>query len=389
MSQVTEHAERAEAEDEGFGLLDLLILVAENLKLLILGPLVAGAMALGITFLIPPTYTAKAVILPPQQQQSTAAAALQSLGALAGLASVAGAVKSPADQYVALMQSTTALDRLVDQYKLMEVYDAKYRADARKELLENSRIVAGKKDGLISIEVDDKDPRRAAALANGYVEQLRRLTTELAITEAQQRRLFFEKQLQQASDRLKQAQSALQATGFTEGALRAEPRAAAETYARLKAQVTAAEVRLQSMHSYLTEGAPEFQQAKAAVNALRAQLARAEAADAEAASGEYISRYRDFKYYETLFELFAKQFELAKVDESREGALVQVVDTAAPPEKKSKPKRLVIVATAVVATVTLFFAWVLIRYTVRNVASRPEAVQKIERLRRPWAVGNE
>lgn len=368
------------AEDE-ISLLDLALALAEHWKLLIFGPLLAGLTALSIAFVIPPTFTATAVILPPQQQQSAAAAALQSLGALAGVAGGAAGIKNPADQYVALMKSTRVSDRIIDAFGLMEVYQADFREDARKALANNVNIAAGKQDGLIRIEVDDRDPQRAAAMANRYVEELRTLMNELAVTEAQQRRRFFEEKLAEARERLTQAQTALQASGINEGALRAEPRAAADRYASLRAQVTAAEVRLQAMRAYLTEQAPEFQRALAELTALRQQLARAEADNAQAAVGGYIDLYRDFKYAETLFDLFARQYELARVDESREGHLVQVVDAAQPPERKSKPKRaLVAVLTTLVTGFVLMLA-VLVRSAWRNAARDPESAAKMARLR--------
>jgi uncharacterized protein involved in exopolysaccharide biosynthesis len=373
----------ADADGE-VGLVEIIEALLERWKLLIFMPLAVGALALGVAFLVPPTFTARTLIMPPQQQQSAAAAALQSLGALAGVAGAAGAVRSPADQYVALMLSNNAQDRLIDEFKLMAVYDVKLRTDARKAFEDRSRIAVGRKDGLISIEVDDRDPARAAALANGYVEQLRRLTTELAVTEAQQRRKFFEKQLDQTRQQLKDAQAALQAAGFTEGALRAEPRAAAEAFARLRAEVTAAEVRLQTMRAYLSETSPEFIQAQSALGALRSQLARLESSTSSTANGDYISKFRDFKYYETLFELFAKQFELARIDESREGALVQVVDAASAPERKSKPKRFALAVAALIAAFGLVILVISARFLVQhypiNRAKYPHIAGLISRL---------
>lgn len=365
-----------QAEDE-ISLLDLALVAAENLRLLVLGPLLVGLSALGISFLVPPTFTAKAVMMPPQQQQSSAAAALQSLGALAGLAGGAAGIKSPADQYVALMQSTTVEDRLIEQFKLMQVYDEKWKADTRKELEGNTRISSGKKDGLITIEVDDRDPQRAAAIANAYIEELRLVTTRLAMTEAQQRRMFFEKQLGQTKERFTAAQQALQASGINEGAIRAEPKAAAEAYARLRAEVTAAEVRLQAMRGYLTEAAPEFQMAQNQLAALRAQMAKAEGSNSAAAQSDYISRFREFKYQEALFELFAKQYELARVDESREGALIQVVDPATPPERKSKPKKAMIAVVATLATGFALLLWVFVRHALRNARQGADSAQKL------------
>lgn len=319
-------------------LLDAAIVMSENRKLLVAGPLVVGILVFLATFAMKPTFTAKTIFLPPQQQQSSAAAAMQSLGALAGLAG--GGIKSPADQYVSFMQSATIANRLIDVYQLMQAYELDAKEEARRTLAKHVRINANKKDGLISVEVDDYDPKRAAALANSYVDQLQKLTAEFVITEAQQRRALFERQLKQTQQKLVAAQRALQGSGISEGALRAEPKAAAEIFANIKAQVTAAEIRLQSMRNYLTEEAAEFKLAQSNLTSLRAELSKAQTVNSEADDNDYIGKYREFKYQETLFELFAKQYELAKLDETREGGVIQVVDVAAVPEIKSRPRRL-------------------------------------------------
>lgn len=326
-------------EDDEISLLDIAVVIAENLRLLIFGPLAAGLIALGIAFLITPTFTARTSFLPPQQQQSAAAAMMAQLGALAGVAASAAGLKNPADQYVALLKSTSVADRLVDQFKLIELYEVDFRQDARKTLAENTKVTAGK-DGLIVIEVDDHSPQRAADMANAYVAELQNLLGRLALTEAQQRRAFFEKQLEQTKARLTEAEVALAAVGVGASAIKANPEAAVEAVARLQAQVTAQEVRLASMRNYLTESSAEFQQAQSELAALRAQLRKSEASNPSAAAGGgYVQKYRDFKYQETLFELFVRQFEVAKVDEAREGAIIQVVDRAFAPERKSKPEK--------------------------------------------------
>ena len=371
----------ADDEDDSVSLLDLALPLVEHWKLWILGSLAIGLAALGIAFLMTPTFTARTTFLPPQQQQSGLASALASLGGLAGLAGAAGAIKSPADQYVALMQSVSATDRLIDQFDLMKVYEADYRFEARKSLEQNTRIAIGKKDGLISVEVDDKSPQRAAEMANAYVEELRRLTSELAVSEAQQRRMFFEKELKEARDQLAKAQQALEASGFNVGALRAEPKAAAESYARLRAEITAAEVRLQVLRGTLAEGAPEVQRQAAQLSALRGQLARLERSADDGAGPDYLSKYREFKYRETLFELFARQYELARVDESREGALIQVVDVALPPEYKSKPKRALIAVGATMVSLLLLGMFILVRHAWRQTAADPQSADKVARLR--------
>ena len=353
-------------EDRGYSLSDLYRVLRARLGLLIAVPLLAGVLGYGVAWMMPPTFTATTTFLPPQQQQSSASAALASLGALAGLAGQA--VKSPADQYISLMQSVTVADRLIDQFELLALYEAKFREDARRALALHTKIELGRRDGLITVSVDDRKPERAAEMANAYVDELRRLTSTLALGEAQPRRVFFEKQLSESKDKLAAAQRALQASGFTEGALRTQPVAAAESYAKLKAELVAAEVRAQAMRGYLNESSPEFRQAQATVTALRAQLARLEQLSANAGAPDYIGKYREYKYHETLFELLAKQYELARADEAREGVLIQVIDPALPPERRSKPIRTHIALAAAAIAGLLLVVVLVVRD--RNRASR-------------------
>jgi len=369
-------------EDDEISLLDLLQVVADNLRLLVLGPLVVGLAALGITFLITPTYTATTTFIPPQQQQSSAAAMLQSLGALSGLAGAAAGIKSPVDLYVAFMQSNSVVDALIDRFKLIDRYEAKFRVDVRNRLKGVVRISAGRKDGLVTVEVDDHDPKFAAELANAHIEELTKLLGRLALTEAQERRVFFEQQLKKAKVGLTAAEIALKATGISESAVKASPTAAVGAVASLMAQVAAKEVQLSAMRGYLTESAPDFKRAQSELAALRRQLAQTEKDSTSPASGsDYITKYRDYKYYEVLFELMAKQFEVARIDESREGAVIQVVDKALPPERKSKPKKAQIAVIATLASGFVFLLFVFVRQALRNAAKDRESAQKLTNLR--------
>ncbi len=368
--------------DDEISLLDLLQVVVDNLRLLVLGPLAVGLAALAISFAIPPTYTAKTQFLPPQQQQSAAASMLASLGALSGLAGAATGLKNPSDQYIAFMRSVSVQDALIARFKLVERYEAKLKDDARKALSEKARIASGK-DGLISVEVDDKEPQFAAQLANAHAEELQKLLGRLAVTEAQQRRVFFEKQLALAKENLVKAEVALKSTGVNSSALKSSPVAAVEVVARLRAGISAQEIKIASMRGYLTEGAPAMKQALTELLALREQLGKAERDEVPQAAGQgdYVARYRDFKYHETLFELFAKQFELAKVDEAREGAVIQVLDVAQAPERKSKPKKALIAIIATLAAGFVLLFWVFVRQTLRNAGQNPESASKMNAIR--------
>jgi tyrosine-protein kinase Etk/Wzc len=381
----------ADDQDNEVSILDLLAIIAANLRLLIVGPLLVGLAALGLSFFITPTFTARTSFLPPHQQQSTASAVLSQLGALAGATASAAGLKNPADQYIALLKSTSIGDRLVDIFGLVALYDVKFRQDARKALSNNVRIFAGK-DGLIVVEVDDESPQRAADIANAYVTELESLMGRLALTEAQNRRVFFEKQLEQTKIKLTAAELALGAIGVNASAIKANPAAAVEAVAQLQAQATAQEVLLAAMRNYLTESAPQYQQAQSELRALRAQLLKSGARQQVPTSeGGYIEKYRDFKYQETLFELFVRQFEMAKVDEAREGAAIQVVDRAFPPERKSSPKkaRIAVVVTIVVGALLLLLVFA--RHALGTARDDPQQAAKLATIRaaflravKPW-----
>ena len=374
-----------DADDE-ISLLDLMQTIVDNLRLLVLGPLAVGIAALGYSFSIPPTYTAKTQFLPPQQQQSAAASMLASLGSLGGLAGAVGGIKNPADQYMAFMKSVTFQDALIERFKLLDRYEAKTKTDARLALTGSVRAASGK-DGLISVEVDNKDPQFAADLANAHVEELAKLLSKLATSEAQQRRLFFERQLSLAKDKLIQSEIALKATGVSGSVLKSNPASAVAAVAGLQAAVTAQEVKLGAMRGYLAETAPDFKLAMNELSNLKVQLAKQEKDSPSTGvkattEGDYITKYREFKYHETLFELFSKQFEIAKVDEAREGAVVQVLDAAHPPEKKAKPKKGTIAIISVVASGFALLLILIIREAITNAKKSNETARKISKLKK-------
>jgi uncharacterized protein involved in exopolysaccharide biosynthesis len=371
--------------DGELDLLDFALAFAENLRLLVFVPFLSALLAFGGSYLIPPTYTAVTRILPPAQQQSTSAMLAAQLSSLSGLFGTAAGIKNPADQYAALLKSRSVLDAIIDRFKLKAEYDTKYVEDARKELHERMRTLVGSKDNIISIEVDDYDPKLAAAIANAFVEELRNLSKALAITEAAQRRLFFEEQLKQTRDNLTKSELALRGSGISEAALKTMPQSAVEGLARLKAQITAQEIKLAAMKTFMTDSNPEFRLAVQELAALRAELLKVEQSNTSKALGdgaEYIPKYRDFKYHETLFELMAKQYELARLDEAREGAVIQVIDSAQPPERKSKPRRGVITLLTAIGAFLATGLFVYIRYVLRRLALRPESAARVGKLRR-------
>ncbi len=373
-------------DDDEISLLDTLQVVVDNLRLLVLGPLLVGLVALGITFAIPPTFTAKVVFIPPKQQQSTAASALADLASLGGGGAMAG-VKNPADQYVALAKSNSVGTALASRFKLQERYDFDSQQDTLKALAGNTRLEAGAKDGLITLYFEDADPVFAAQVGNAYVDELRRLLNRIALTESQQRRVFFEGLVNEAKSNMAAAEKSLKASGIDGSVLKLSAASALEGVARIKAQVSVQEIKLGAMRGYLAESAPEFRQAQIELKALRAQLAQLDKEDAQSAGqSDYITAFREFKYQEALLELYLRQYEMARLDEGREGAVVQVVDPAQPPERKSKPKKAQTAVVSTLAALLVLLVFAFTRHALRSQEQTPETLEKLARLRQSWRV---
>jgi tyrosine-protein kinase Etk/Wzc len=343
-----------EAERKHF--IEPLIVMAKH-KALILGT-VAGAALLSvvIVLLLPQYFTAEAKLLPPQQSQSMASAMMSQLGQLAPLLQAAGGkdlgIRNPNDMYVAMLKSRTVADALIDRFSLMNIYHKKLREETRRRLEDLTQIAAGK-DGIISISVDDRSPGRAAEMANAYIDELEKLTRTLAITDAGKRRIFFEREVKAANDELATAESQLKQTEETTGIIQldSQARVMLEAYADLRGQVAAKQVEIQAMRSFATAENPDLIRAQQELAALQTQLSRFERGQGTrsptdlalekvpGAGLEYVRKFREVKYRETLFELLAKQYEAARIDEARDASVIQVMDKAVPPEKRSWPKR--------------------------------------------------
>jgi uncharacterized protein involved in exopolysaccharide biosynthesis len=322
-----------------------------------------------IVFLIPNRYTATTTVMPPTQNSSMSSTLMGQLAGNNPLAALAGfSMKNPGDLYVSLFRGRTVEDAVIKRYGLMKRYHKKTMVDARKSFEYWTSVTLGTKDGLIRVTVTDRDPGLAAQIANSYVEELRKHSDTLAITEAAQRRVFFQQQLLEANGDLARAQEAMKNTQQSTGMLQldSQARALIESTAILRAQITAKEVQLQSMLSFATENNPRYMMAQQELDALKAQLAKIAGPNAGEGSDfgisrskiseagiSYLNSLRDVRYYETVEELLAKQFEAAKLDEARQGAVIQVPDVAIPPDKKSSPLRAI---SVLLATVLGFFA---------------------------------
>jgi len=379
--------------------LDIVALLAGHRRFIGRFVLAALVLAIIVSFLLPVRYEAQVVLLPPQQNSSMSSMLMSQLGGLSSLASLAGGglnLKNPVDMYVSLLTSRTVEDAMIQRFGLMAEYREKRLSDARKEFESRTSAVAGTKDGMIRITVEDRDPKRAAELANGYVDEFRKLSASLAITEAARRRLFFESQLQQAKNDLADAEEAMKKMEQTTGVLQidSQARSLIESAAILRGQVVAKEVQIQGMRSFAAEDNPQLILAKQELASLQSQLQQLAGSHNDAdsdiilsrgkvtASGlDYIRRLREVKYRETIFELLAKEFEMAKLDEAREGSIIQVVDSGVVPDKRSSPHRLLIIAGSTILAFLVAIFWVMLR---EGWTRAPENRMRLAMIRERW-----
>jgi uncharacterized protein involved in exopolysaccharide biosynthesis len=372
--------------------LELLVDLGRHRRMLVLWPATVAVVAAVVSMLLPVVFTGTARILPPQAGQSSGAAMLSQLSGLAGVAGGALGLKNPSDLYVGMLQSTTVADALIDRFKLMERYEATYRMEARKRLAAESRIVA-EKNGIITIEAGASDPRLAADLANAYVEELHELINTLAVSEAAQRRLFFERQLKQTRDRLADAETklreAIDAGGLV--SVDAQSRVAVETAARLRAEISARTIQLEAMRAYATSDHPDLRRVESELASMRQQLGRIESGSGAAAGAEgavtgvgNIRLVREMKYQEVMFELLARQLELARADEAKEAPVVQVLDTAQPPERRSSPQRARLVVLSMAAAFMVACMAALARAAFERSLEDPARRDQLTSLRSTW-----
>lgn len=392
--------DRGSNDRREISILDLLVVFARRRKLIFGITAASAVISAVVSLLLPKQYTAQVTLLSPQQNSSASAilsSQLGGLGSMAALSGGAGLLKNPNDMYVGLLQSRTVEDAMVQRFGLMKEYHARFQSSARKLLESHATIDGSNKDGLIHIRIQDRDPKRAAELANGYVEEFRNLSEHIAITEASQRRLFFERQLEHSKDALANAEEALKQTQQKTGLIQldSQTRALIETAASLRAQISAKQVQIASLQTFATGENSELIQAQQELMSLQSQLHKLAGSDVGGDTGliipkgqvteaglEYVRRLRDVKYYETIFEILARQFELAQLDEARQGAVIQVVDPAVTPDVRSFPNRELIVGGATAIGFFLALAVALIQAFYTYWKSHSDQDERLSELRR-------
>ena len=393
-----------EFEDEGpsISLLDLLTWLGEGKKLILLVTLAAALAALAVAFIKPVIYTARATLLAPGTQQSSgSAAALAALGSLGGIGASLGG-KSPDELYVGLLKSDTVQRALATRFDLYKRYKVETYEVLRKTLPEHIRISSDKKSGLISVEVDDEEAKFAADLANAHASEITKVMSRLAVSEAQLRRVFFENQLKDTKENLIKAERDLQRVQEKSGVIVLDKQAEAliTGAAQVRALIAEREVQMKVLRTSATEQNPEVIRMYSELRALRSELARMESSQGGRGGSavdmpvgklpevaiDYVRARRELKLQETILESMLRQFEIAKLDEAKEGTTLQTVDIALPPDRKSKPSRALIVLGGTMAALLLSSLFVVTRrYGAWSREQNPEGAAAWQGMRKAWA----
>lgn len=314
-----------------------------------------------ISLFMTPIYQARTTIMPVESSGGRLSGALQNLSSLpfvGGMVSGIGGVS--ASKLVTILNSRTLAEDMIQTFDLMKVIFKGKKdkpptlQDAARSLMDITKISEDKKEGVISISVEYKDPKIAADIANHYTTVLQKFINENTLSMAKKNRIFIEDQLKKVKEELRQAEETMKTfqTDKKIVAMDAQTEVSIKVLADLKAQITANEVHLGVMRQFSTAANPDVIRIKDELRELRKQLAMVESkrgntetvalpslSDAPALGLQYIRLKRESLIQEKVFELLTQQYEMAKIDEAKEGITFQVIDRAIPPEERIKPKR--------------------------------------------------
>jgi tyrosine-protein kinase Etk/Wzc len=380
------------------GFLKIVVVIARSRRALAFTVFCTMLISAGLVLLIPVSYTGTAVILAPQPS-SGASALLSQLGSLSSLSPdllEGGGVKTPEETYLGILSSRTIADEMIRRFNLQSLYHTSHMVDTRRALAGHTRVEAAK-GYLIRINVDDKSAQRAADMANAYVDVLYGINQRLALTQASQRRVFLEQQVNAERDAMTKAEldfkSAQEKTGVIQMTAQAE--LTLRTIAQLRSEIVIRQLQLQQLQSIATEQNEKVSELEAGLAALQSQLNKAEkgangsetsdyflsAGKVPAAGLEYARRMRDLRYHEALFETLSKQFEMARIEEAKAPPLLQIVDRAVPLDRKTWPPRTLLVLLAGLFSAVFYIGLALAKDAWARARVEPQNAEQLAILR--------
>lgn len=393
-------------ESRDYRMLEVLTQLANRKWLIAMVTCIALASGLALCLMLPVRYTSVTKLMPPQQSPSSASMMMNQLtnsgvSSLAGMTGGGLSLKNPNDLYLGLLNSRPVADAIIQKFNLAQIYHTRDMTAAREQLAKYTAITS-LKEGFIVVAVSDRDKKRAAQIANAYTDELGTLTKTLAVTEASQRRLFYEDQLKQAKEALVSAELAFQQVQQNKGLVQldAQAKAMIESFAEVRALVAAKEVEVQTLRSYSTESNPEVQLAEQELSSLKAEASQLEKsnhspgfaemglADIPGAGLEYLRADRELRYRQALLDILMKQYEAAKLDEAKEAVIIQVVEPATEPDRKSSPRRTLILLLFTVMGLFAGCIWARLLSWMDLIRSEPDGFMRLQAFKRALVGGS-
>jgi len=367
-------------EESEIDLVELIRVLLQNKFVILKFSLVPAVLTAIVVLIMNPYYAGVSSFLPPNSMSTGASALLGQLGALGMAGAALGGFKDPTLIYVGVLESRTVADDLIQQFDLAKIYKTKKLSQTEGVLKSHTKINAGK-DSIVVITVKENDPKLAADLANAYLAALHKQNDRIAFTEAGQKRLFFERQLEKEKDLLAEAEVEMARTQEQSGLIQpgGQAQLQIQTIAQTQAQIASLEVELAAMSQAATSENPDVIRIKSQIEGLKTQLAKLENSGTRGGPGNvqvptsrvpeltltYVRKARNVKYHEALYELLMRQYESAKLDEAHSAPLVQVVDYAVVPDSKAGPPRTLLTLLAAVLGGFIGAVRVFFRHTMK------------------------
>jgi uncharacterized protein involved in exopolysaccharide biosynthesis len=366
-----------QAPEDQYVILRYLRLLWQHRRVFSWAAMSAALASITVALLIPTQFRSVTRLMPPDNQGAP-------LGALAALTARAGGigvggfagdllgVKSSGALFVGMLNSDTVREEIIAKFDLQKAYRTPEIEDARNTLAEHTTISEDRKSGIITIEVKDHDPKRAAAICDAYVEQLDRRVEEVSTSSARRERVFLEGRLQAVKADLDAA-----AKNFSDFASKnsaidipAQGKAMVEAAATLQGELIAAQAELSGLQQIYAEQNVRVRSARARVKELQRKLNEIGGQGGDATDVypsirklpllgvTYADLYRQTKVEETIYELLTQQYELAKVEEAKEVPVVKVLDRASVPRRKVFPPRTLLVLVGTLLGMASCFLWI-------------------------------
>lgn len=390
-------------------LLDLLVILVRQRFFIIKFTAVFAVLAIIYSLLATPIYKSTLQIMPPGGDAKSGAVAMLAASGLGELAGGIGA--SQGDTVVGITKSTVVLDRVIDKNELLTRKSNGFsligtvkglfsssdgekkpqmRTRVRAALSEQIQSAADKKSSIISVTVSDTSPEMAVQLAQSVFDETLHVMQDVAVTPSAQQRLFIEEQLKENNKALIEAEKNL--TSFLKNTGMSSPSGTPSdigSLGALQARMVAKEIEIKAARRFATDANPQLKKLQAEYNAIKKQFEDNKGLTAAASptgdvknitesSLQYATLFREYKFRESLVTILLRQYETAKLRESQDPVVIQLLSPPTYPEIRSKPERrkIVVLATLLGGFLAVFAAF--IRHFLSMSAKDPEVATKIE-----------